>query len=97
MKAPIIITINKSSSESDYLIKVDRGSIRDMLAYMTISKDVAYDRIIKFLFQMCGIKDYNRYSDDAGDIFIEVTAPASQILTHDQKMEMQAGEVEDAQ
>ncbi len=94
MKAPIIITINKSSSESDYLIKVDRGSIRDMLAYMTISKDVAYDRIIKFLFQMLGIKDYNRYSDDAGDIFIEVTAPASQILTHQQKIEMQDGEVD---
>ena len=95
MKAPIIITINKSTSELDYLIKVDRGSIRDSLAYMNISKDVAYDRIIKFLFQMFGIKDYNRYSDDAGDIFIEVTVPASQILTHSQKMEMQAGEVED--
>lgn len=93
-KAPIIITIDKASSESDYLVKVDRGSIRDMLAYMTISKDVAYDRIIKFLFQMCGVKDYNRYSDDAGDIFIEVTAPASQILTHSQKMEMQSGDVE---
>ena len=95
MKAPIIVTINKSTSELDYLIKVDRGSIRDNLAYMNISKDVAYDRIIKFLFQMLGIKDYNRYSDDAGDIFIEVTAPASQILTHSQKMEMQAEEVED--
>lgn len=95
MKAPIIITINKSSSELDYLVKVDHGSIRDNLAYMNISKDVAYDRIIKFLFQMFGIKDYNRYTDDNGDIFIEVTAPASQILTHSQKMEMQAGEVED--
>lgn len=96
MKAPIIISISKSSGDLDYLIRVDRGSLRDDLARMTISKDVAYDRIIKFLFQMLGIKDYNRYSDDAGDIFIEVTAPASQILTHDQKMEMQAGEVQDA-
>lgn len=95
MKAPIIITIDKSSSETEYLIRVDRGSHRDTIAYMNISKDVAYDRIIKFLFQMCGIKDYNRYSDWAGDIFIEVTAPASQILTHQQKMEMQSGEVED--
>lgn len=96
MKAPIIITINKSASESDYIIKVDQGSYRDRLAYMQIFKDVAYDRVIKFLFQMFGIKDYNRYSDDAGDIFIEVTAPASQILTHQQKMEMQESEVEDA-
>ena len=94
MKAPIIITIDKATSESDYFIKVDRGSTRDNIAYINISKEVAYDRIIKFLFQMCGIKDYNRYSDDDGDIFIEVTAPASQILTHQQKMEMQAGEVE---
>ena len=94
MNAPIIVTINKTTMESDYLITVDRGSTRDNLAYMHISKDVAYDRIIKFLFQMLGIKDYNRYSDDNGDIFIEVTAPASQILTHQQKMEMQDGEVE---
>ena len=93
-KAPIIITMNKSSSELDYFIQVDKGSIRDQLACITISKDVAYDRIIKFLFQMLGIKDYNRYSDDAGDIFIEVTAPASQILTHQQKMEMQNGDVQ---
>ena len=94
MKAPIIITVNKTTSEIDYLIEVTRGSIRDNLAYLHISKDVAYDRIIKFLFQMLGIKDYNRYSDDAGDIFIEVTAPASQILTHEHKMEMQDGDVE---
>lgn len=94
MKAPIIITVNKTTSEIDYLIEVNCGSMRDNLAYLHISKDVAYDRIIKFLFQMFGIRDYNRYSDDAGDVFIEVTAPASQILTHEQKMEMQDGGVE---
>ena len=51
MKAPIIITVNKTTSEIDYLIEVTCGSMRDNLAYLHISKDVAYDRIISFCFK----------------------------------------------